>query len=115
MPYHPQFRGRRQKARNYALSQQERDFCTQIISAIEQDPTRLSIVAENLAHYRKMQFLSRGKLRTLDELGWALEVENSLDAIKTMLLSPTRSGQRLRRFPLLFRNVLNPPLRPERH
>lgn len=82
-------------------------FINQVIAALQADPSKLSIIRQNLDEYRQQQFLKRGFLLAIERFDWVFEATDDVQQICSQILADDYIGNRLRRYPLLFKGIVN--------
>ncbi len=87
-------------------SKQQQVFINQVISELKNNPDKLDIIRNNLSYYRQQQFLKRGFLLAIERFDWVFEASNDVEQICTQILADDYIGKRLRRYPLLYKGVL---------
>ena len=78
-----------------------------VVAELKQHPHKVGIIKENLAYYRQQPYLKRGFLTAIERFDWVFACDQSIDALCDQLLSDDYIGKRLRRYPLLFKGVLD--------
>jgi hypothetical protein len=81
-------------------------FIDQVITELKSHPNKLEIVQANLARYRSQTYLKRGFLLAIERFDWVFEASNNIDEICAQIMADDYIGNRLRRYPLLFKGVL---------
>jgi hypothetical protein len=84
-------------------------FINQVITELKANPSKVAIIKRNLAHYRSQTHLKRGFLTAIERFDWVFAASNDIDFICQQILADDYIGQRLRRYPLLFKGVLPQP------
>jgi len=82
-------------------------FINQVVDNLKADPSKLNIIRNNLDEYRQQQFLKRGFLLAIERFDWVFEASNDVNQICEQILADDYIGNRLRRYPLLFKGVVN--------
>lgn len=82
-------------------------FINQVVDILKADPSKLNIIRRNLDEYRQQQFLKRGFLLAIERFDWVFEATNDVDQICEQIMADDYIGNRLRRYPLLFKGVVN--------
>ncbi|MFY8275187.1 hypothetical protein AAEU32_13760 [Pseudoalteromonas sp. SSDWG2] len=82
-------------------------YIEKVVDALRNDPTKLSIIRANLQHYRQQPFLKRGFLTAIERFDWVFAAHQDVEQICSQILSDDYIGKRLRRYPLLFKGVLD--------
>ncbi|KPH62499.1 hypothetical protein ADS77_12420 [Pseudoalteromonas porphyrae] len=80
-------------------------FINHVIERLREDPSKLNIIRKNLDEYRQQRFLKRGFLLAIERFDWVFEASNNVDDICEQILADDYIGNRLRRYPLLFKGV----------
>ncbi|WP_028116743.1 hypothetical protein [Ferrimonas senticii] len=101
----------RRRGRSLTVSPREQHYFTQVFARLRAEPKCWQQVVDNYQYFLTRAHLSRSNQRALRDLGWLIEANCSIAEVEQAVLAETRSGQRLRRFPLLFRGLL--PSSPE--
>ena len=94
------------KRRVKAESKQQQVFINQVINELKSNPGKLDIIRENLSYYREQQFLKRGFLLAIERFDWVFEASNDVEQICAQILADDYIGKRLRRYPLLYKGIL---------
>lgn len=94
------------KRRVKAESKQQVAFINQVINELKNDSSKLDIIRDNLSYYREQQFLKRGFLLAIERFDWVFEATNDVEQICAQILADDYIGKRLRRYPLLYKGVL---------
>lgn len=82
-------------------------FINQVIAALQADPSKLAIIRNNLNEYRQQQFLKRGFLLAIERFDWVFEATDDVQQICDQIMADDYIGNRLRRYPLLFKGVIS--------
>jgi len=95
------------RSRNKPEFRRQRDYIEQVVAALKNDPSKLSIIHDNLTYYREQQFLKKGFLLAIERFDWVFEAHKNVDDICAQIMADDYIGKRLRRYPLLYKGVLN--------
>ncbi|KTF16750.1 hypothetical protein [Pseudoalteromonas sp. H105] len=98
---------RRVQRNQRASSRRHSNFIHQVIENLKADPRKLDTIRRNLDEYRQQQFLKRGFLLAIERFDWVFEATNDVDQICEQIMADDYIGNRLRRYPLLFKGVVN--------
>ena len=74
---------------------------------LQAHPEKLEIIRRNLNEYREQTHLKRGFLLAIERFDWVFEASNDVNFICQQILADDYIGNRLRRYPLLFKGVIN--------
>lgn len=88
-------------------SKQHSAYIQQVIAALQNDPSKLSIIRANLAYYKEQQFLKKGFLLAIERFDWVFEASDNVDAVCSQIMADDYIGKRLRRYPLLYKGILS--------
>lgn len=88
-------------------SKHQQAYIEQVITALKNDPSKLNIIHKNLAYYREQQFLKKGFLLAIERFDWVFEAHKNVDDICAQIMADDYIGKLLRRYPLLYKGVLN--------
>ncbi|WP_440056518.1 hypothetical protein ACSLBF_20650 (plasmid) [Pseudoalteromonas sp. T1lg65] len=105
--YYPFSNRGRKNNRVRPESEHSKRFITQVVARLKDDPSKLNIIRNNLSYYKQQRFLKRGFLIAVDRFEWVFEVDQDVNRICEQLLADDYIGKRLRRYPLLFKGVLD--------
>ncbi|MBH0011804.1 hypothetical protein I6F48_04740 [Pseudoalteromonas sp. SWYJ118] len=95
------------KCRHRPTSKLNTTFINQVVEELRADPSKVSIIQENLEQYRAQTHLKRGFLLAIERFDWVFEASKDIDFICQQILADDYIGNRLRRYPLLFKGVIN--------
>ncbi|WP_404343865.1 hypothetical protein [Pseudoalteromonas mariniglutinosa] len=95
------------KHRSRAESKQQQAYIATVVAALKHDPSKLAIIRHNLAYYRQQTFLKKGFLLAIERFDWVFAACNDVDEICAQICADDYIGKRLRRYPLLYKGVLN--------
>ncbi|WP_419148819.1 hypothetical protein [Pseudoalteromonas 'SMAR'] len=98
--------GRRPR-RPRAESKQTRHYIDRVITELLQQPHKLSIIKANCEYYRQQSYLKRGFLLAIERFDWVFAVDDDVERICQQILADDYIGKRLRRYPLLYKGVLD--------
>ncbi|MCG7569288.1 hypothetical protein MHM89_05035 [Pseudoalteromonas sp. CNC9-20] len=79
----------------------------QVVAALKADPSKLELIKNNLEYYRQQRHLKRGFLLAIERFDWVFSAHRDVDEICDALLRDDYIGKRLRRYPLLYKGVLD--------
>ncbi|MBB1368892.1 hypothetical protein H5154_21370 [Pseudoalteromonas sp. SR44-5] len=85
---------------------QHTDFIAKVVQQLRDDESKLAIIKGNLEEYRQQRFLKRGFLTAIERFDWVFEASDDIEDICQQILADDYIGQRLRRYPLLFKGIL---------
>ncbi|MDW7548551.1 hypothetical protein [Pseudoalteromonas peptidolytica] len=86
---------------------QTRVYIEQVVVALKANPDKINIIKRNCSEYRQQSFLKRGFLLAIERFDWVFAIDDDVHRICEQILADDYIGKRLRRYPLLFRGVLN--------
>ena len=92
--------------RNRPTSSRNLQFIHQVIAQLKAEPEKLQLIKNNLAHYREQTHLKRGFLLAIERFDWVFEATDNIDEICEQIMADDYIGNRLRRYPLLFKGVV---------
>ncbi len=78
-----------------------------VVEALKQQPHKVALIKDNLEYYRQQPHLKRGFLLAIERFDWVFAAHEDIDSLCAQLLSDDYIGRRLRRYPLLFKGVLD--------
>jgi hypothetical protein len=81
-------------------------FIDQIIAELLRHPCKVDIIKQNMRYYRAQTHLKRGFLLAIERFDWVFEATHNVDEICAQIMAEDYIGNRLRRYPLLFKGVL---------
>ena len=81
-------------------------FINQVIAQLKAEPEKLQLIKNNLAYYRAQTHLKRGFLLAIERFDWVFEATDNIDEICDQIMADDYIGNRLRRYPLLFKGVV---------
>ncbi|CAH9062408.1 hypothetical protein PSECIP111951_03665 [Pseudoalteromonas holothuriae] len=87
---------------------QSRDF-EFIIAALNElkvHPEKLEIIKTNCAEFKQQPYLKRGLLLAVERFEWVFAIDDDVQRIAKQVLADDYIGNRLRRYPLLFKGVI---------
>ncbi|ASM52213.1 hypothetical protein PESP_b0687 [Pseudoalteromonas espejiana DSM 9414] len=94
------------RLRKRTTNKQTTSFITSVINELKANPEKLAIIRNNLNEYRAQTHLKRGFLLAIERFDWVFEASNEVDFICQQILADDYIGNRLRRYPLLFKGVV---------
>ncbi|XQF91709.1 hypothetical protein ACOBV8_19690 (plasmid) [Pseudoalteromonas espejiana] len=77
-----------------------------LVTRAKTNPEKLAIIRNNLNEYRAQTHLKRGFLLAIERFDWVFEASNDVDFICQQIVADDYIGNRLRRYPLLFKGVV---------
>ena len=92
--------------RNSPTSSRNLQFINQVIAQLKAEPEKLQLIKNNLAYYRAQTHLKRGFLLAIERFDWVFEATDNIDEICDQIMADDYIGNRLRRYPLLFKGVV---------
>ncbi|CAD2223673.1 conserved hypothetical protein [Pseudoalteromonas sp. 3J6] len=92
--------------RNRPTSSRNLQFIHQVIAQLKAEPEKLQLIKNNLAYYREQTHLKRGFLLAIERFDWVFEATDNIDEICEQIMADDYIGNRLRRYPLLFKGVV---------
>lgn len=95
------------KVRKRSDSKLNTAFINQVIAALKSDPSKLAVIQKNLEQYRSQLHLKRGFLLAIERFDWVFEASDDVNFICEQILADDYIGNRLRRYPLLFKGVIS--------
>lgn len=97
------------RIRKRTTNNQTTTFINQVIAELKAHPEKIEIIRKNLDEYRGQTHLKRGFLLAIERFDWVFEASNDSNFITQQILADDYIGNRLRRYPLLFKGVINSP------
>ncbi|BBN83959.1 hypothetical protein PA25_39440 [Pseudoalteromonas sp. A25] len=82
-------------------------FIHAALEELRQNPKKLSIVKQNCLAFKQQPFLKRGLLVAVERFEWVFEVDDDIERVIAQVLAEDYIGNRIRRYPLLFKGVVN--------
>jgi len=95
------------KRRHRPTSKLNTTFINQVVEELRANPSKVSIIKRNLELYRSQAHLKRGFLLAIERFDWVFEASEDIDFICQQILADDYIGNRLRRYPLLFKGLIN--------
>ncbi|AQP98461.1 hypothetical protein B0W48_00830 [Pseudoalteromonas aliena] len=95
------------KIRNRPTSKLNTTFINQVVEELRADPSKISIIQNNLEQYRSQTHLKRGFLLAIERFDWVFEASTDINFICQQILADDYIGNRLKRYPLLFKGVIS--------
>lgn len=92
--------------RNRPTNSRNLQFINQVIAQLKAEPEKLQLIKNNLAYYRAQTHLKRGFLLAIERFDWVFEATDNIDEICDQIMADDYIGNRLRRYPLLFKGVV---------
>ncbi|MDN3487866.1 hypothetical protein [Pseudoalteromonas sp. APC 3694] len=92
--------------RNRPTSSRNLQFINRVIAQLKAEPEKLQLIKNNLAYYRAQTHLKRGFLLAIERFDWVFEATDNIDEICDQIMADDYIGNRLRRYPLLFKGVV---------
>ncbi|MEC8327181.1 MAG: hypothetical protein VX100_14025 [Pseudomonadota bacterium] len=86
---------------------QQQQYLKSVIAALQAEPEKLNIIKQNIAHYQSQAYLKRGFLRALERMEWLFEANLTIDEFCQQIMADDYIGNRIRRYPLIFKGVLD--------
>ena len=97
----------RKRIRNRPTPARLQQHIEAVVAELRQNPDKLEIVKANIEHFKTQRHLKRGFLIAIDRFDWVFEAHTDINKICDHILADDYIGKRLRRYPLLFKGVLN--------
>ncbi|MBQ4833455.1 hypothetical protein J8L70_09415 [Pseudoalteromonas sp. MMG010] len=82
-------------------------FIQAVVAELKANPNKLKVIKSNLEHYRQQTHLKRGFLLAIERFDWVFDATQNIDEICQQILANDYIGNRLRRYPLLFKGVID--------
>ncbi|ATC94941.1 hypothetical protein [Pseudoalteromonas tunicata] len=95
---------RQKPKRKTSLHQLE--FIRLVIAELKRSPDKISIIKQNCDYYRQQTFLKKGFLLAIERFDWVFEVDDDIERICQQIQADDFIGNRLRRYPLLFKGII---------
>lgn len=95
------------RQRKHKPHAQNLQYLLSVINALRANPEKLAIVKHNVDEYQSQQYLKRGFLVALERMEWLFEANLSIDEFCQQILADDYIGNRIRRYPLIFKGVLD--------
>ena len=86
---------------------QNQHYLLSVIEKLKANPEKLAIVKSNVAEYKSQQYLKKGFVMALERMEWLFEANLSIDEFCQQILAEDYIGNRIRRYPLIFKGVIN--------
>lgn len=81
-------------------------YFVSVTEELRHHPKKLEIVRQNLAYYQSQSYLKSGFLKALERMEWVFEANLSIEQICQQIMADDYIGNRIRRYPLIFKGVL---------
>lgn len=75
------------------------------VNNLRHDPTKLSILRDNCHILATQYSFNKGLLKAIERIEWAFCIDNDIERICAQILSNDYIGNRIRRYPLLFKGI----------
>lgn len=75
------------------------------VNNLKRDPAKLSVLRNNCALLASQYSLNKGLLRAIERIEWVFCIDNDVDRICAQILSNDYIGNKIRRYPLLFKGI----------
>ena len=85
----------------------QHQYIERVVAELRQCPSKLAVIKRNCDEYRSQRYLKKGFLLAIERFDWVFEVDDDIERIAQQILADDYIGQRLRRYPLLFKGVLS--------
>lgn len=82
-------------------------YILSVITALKAEPEKIAIVKRNVVEYQHQQYLKKGFLLALERMEWLFEANLTIDEFCEQLVADDYIGNRIRRYPLIFKGVLD--------
>lgn len=82
-------------------------FFESVIDELKKHPEKKNIVKQNIQEYKQQIYLKRGFLKALERVEWVFDGNQDIDSICEQIMAHDYIGNRIRRYPLIFKNVLD--------
>ncbi|WP_199886185.1 hypothetical protein [Pseudoalteromonas sp. T1lg23B] len=99
-----QTRSRQQSKRD---DNRHRAFIIAALNELKAHPNKLAILKQNCQLYKQQAHLKRGLLKAIERFEWVFEVDDDIDRIIEQILAQDYIGNRIRRYPLLFKGIVD--------
>ncbi|CAM4189415.1 hypothetical protein [Pseudoalteromonas byunsanensis] len=97
----------RKRQPNKRDDSRHRTFIIAALDELKAHPSKLTIIKQNCQHYKQQAHLKRSLLIAIERFEWVFEVDDDVDRIIEQILAEDYIGNRIRRYPLLFKGVVN--------
>ncbi|CUS48451.1 MAG: hypothetical protein HLUCCO02_00175 [Idiomarinaceae bacterium HL-53] len=104
--YYP-FRSRSRKNGERERAEAPFSYFEEALKVLHADPSKISILRDNLAYYEQQSFLPKSAKIALRRYSYLLSLTDNIDEIEKWVLQDSYEGQRFRQFPLIFKGILN--------
>ncbi|WP_372760522.1 hypothetical protein [Pseudoalteromonas sp.] len=94
------------KPRKRRTNHYDSHFIAAVIAELKAQPHKVAIIRANLAYYRTQNHLKRGFLLAIERFDWVFAACHDVDEMCAQIMADDYIGQRLRRYPLLYKGVL---------
>jgi hypothetical protein len=84
-------------------------FIRDVLSELKRSPHKVQFIKDNCDYYKTQVHLKRGFLTAIERIELVLVIDNDVDRITQQILANDYIGNRIRRYPLLFKGILNNP------
>lgn len=82
-------------------------FIGEVLAELQRAPHKVKIIQDNCDHYKTQIHLKRGFLTAIERIELVLIIDNDIGRITQQILANDYIGNRIRRYPLLFRGILD--------
>jgi hypothetical protein len=89
------------------INKKHLNYIASVIEELNSHPEKLNIIKENCDRYKQQIYLKKGLLLAIERFEWVFEVDDDVERICVQIMADDYIGNRIRRYPLLFKGVLN--------
>ena len=83
------------------------DYFEQVFVELRRHPEKIAIVRHNIAEFQAQPFLKKGLHTAIDRLLLVFEDNDDIELLYRLVMSED-VGQRVRRYPLIFKGIISP-------
>ena len=106
-PFHSFPSRRPRRARQRPANSQNMDYLRRVFAVLKREPDKIARVKQNIAEYQQQTFLPKGFIKAIERCEWVLDLGDNVDMLERAVFEDSDTGKRLRRYPLLFKGIIN--------
>lgn len=93
---------------NRPTKPQDMHYIQSVLNTLKAHPERIKILEQNCNEYKQQTHLKRGFLRAIERLEWVIHASQNIEEFEHSILADDYLGNVIRRYPLLFKGIVNP-------
>ncbi|KAF7764566.1 hypothetical protein PCIT_b0602 [Pseudoalteromonas citrea] len=82
-------------------------YLIEVLSELQRAPHKVEIIKRNCDYYKTQIHLKRGFLTAIERIELVLVIDHDIERIRQQILANDYIGNRIRRYPLLFKGILD--------